>query len=604
MAEGVDEGTDEAVGESPDPAVDAAEHLAAAIGTQAWPVACEKVAALLPGEGGAAAERVQAWAAEALRRDGEDLNTFLIESVPGWQEQIAAALAGDPTRAEQARHFTETIRSLLLPSDGAATQVATATGHGTVNAVQNGNIYYQVVLGNTPRPPRMRRGATAAVTTTAITGAAVTGTAAARHFASDAAEKAAAGQLPQGPLADPAQLPTAVAPQGVPAASTAGASAHGAAAAVKSGAGLLGKVAGVLGGGAAGVSVPVVIAVVSVVVVAVTTVSFVVTRSSDRASCGAAVGGRSAPAVLAEAARRTGLTSFRFTVARGRHQVAGAADPRTRTAWFTQTVGGGTTVAGTIKQGKVSLPAGAAAPQGADSRLVRADGAFTDAADPTAAAQLLASVTTAKRTGCAFSGTLAQAQNGTAPTDKASQAGPEPTGTSPTHASAPAEAGNPAVPFTARIDDRGRLLNLTAKSVAPGSYPVSARYWDFGLAVAPSAPPWTATPPSPESGSHPASAIDGEWAGQWSVSFASGTFTAKLNLNGSQIIGDLAVFGTGCALDGAVSGTLDGRRITFGTVDSAVRISFTGTVDGTVMNGTFSTDCNHAEGDWTARHSG
>lgn len=691
------EDTHGVTGRSADPAVDAVDHLAAAVGTHAWPVARAGAAALLgeadgsaSGEaGGSAAERVQAWAAEAERLDGAARDDYLRDSVPAWQDELASALTLRPQRADQARQFADLMHTLLAPPGGTesadstdstdtedeadtavgarsadspgatgsvAPQIATATGHGTVNAVQHGNIYHQVVFGRAERK-RLSWGAAATVTAVAGTGAALAGTAAARHLTGEEADAAGAGDAPQGPLADPAAPadPTGSlgAPQSPPApggegafvapgagASAPGGGAAGSAAATKATTGVVGKAAAALGVGSGGVSLPALITLVVVVVVSVTTVSVVVNRGDARASCDFAVDGRSAPAALAEAARRTGLTSYRFTVVRGTHHVTGAADPRARSAWFTQRVGDGPAVAGTIERGKVTMPTGTAVPAGADTDLVRSDGAFTDAVDPTAAARMVRSVATAERDGCDFTGTLGAARGKGADRVRTAKLPPRVTGAgiqedaaavpaladepqataspapsvsgapsasapAPSPSTSPPPSGRGSAPFTARIDSRGRLVRLAVEAAGqPGGRPaVSARYANFGLAVTPSVPP---TPSDGARSSAPSSEIaarlDGGWRGTWSVSFVSGSFEARLNVEGERITGRLAVFGTGCDLSGALTGTLKGDRITFGTAGGATSISFTGRVAGDAMKGDFSTACRGAKGTWSATH--
>ncbi|MFE0453829.1 hypothetical protein ACFW2D_21575 [Streptomyces sp. NPDC058914] len=597
MAEGTPDNN--AYGRSDDPAVDAAEHLAAAIGTPAWTEARERVIGLLPDDDPQVSERIEAWAAEAERHEGDDLSRFLTRSLPQWQQRISAALADDPERAQEARRFADSVQSLLPPPDGTTTQIAIATGHGTVNSVQNGNIYYQVVLGLAPRPRKTTLGKAAAITLGAGAVSAAGGLAATNHLADEAVKQAGAGHLPGAPLADPAQA-SATAAQTAGSPSVAGASTPGTAAAGKSGATLWAKAAAVTKAvtfGGAGVSAPVVATVVTVVVVVVTTVTIVVPRIMSGASCDAAAGDRSAPAILAEAARRVELTSFRYDVTRGRHHVTGAADPQARTAWFRQGVRGGTDTSGTIDQGKVVLPPGVTTPSGADTRWVRADGAFIDAVDPAAPARELRSVIQARRDGCTFTGTLAPATAPGASVEPAvarssvASARPVAATSTPTADAAP-------VDFTARIDDRGRLVHLTTQA-SPDRLPVAARYWDFGLAVTASAPPSSDAPTSSEN-----KTLTGKWTGDWSTSFGSGGFTATLSQDGERITGDLTVDGVPCSLDGSVTGTLEGDRITFGNVNSAGTISFTGSVEGNTMRGSFETDCYDTSGSWTAQRSG
>ncbi|MEU7665001.1 hypothetical protein [Streptomyces lincolnensis] len=603
MAEGTQD--DEAYGRSADPAVDAAEHLAAAIGTPAWAEARDGMLGLLPGDDRRVSERIEAWAADAARHEGEELSRYLTDSLPEWRERIEAALADDPERAEEARRFADSVQSLLPAPDGGTTpQVAMATGHGTVNAVQNGNIYYQVVLGLAPRPRRTSLRKAAAITTIAAAGSAGGGLVAADRLATDAVNEAGIGQVPQAPLADPVQA-AGTATQTTGSVSTAGASAPGAAVAAKSGTTVLAKAGaavakavGLGGAGAAGVSVPVVATVVTVVAVVTTTVTVFVPRVMNQTSCDAAAEGRSAPAVLAEAARRVELTSFRYDVTRGRHHVVGAADPHARTAWFRQGLTGGAVTSGTIDRGKVVLPADATAPDGVDPRWVRADGAFTDAVDPAAPARELRSVAQARRKDCTFTGTLApttEPAGSAEPAVARSGAGR----VEPAAASSAPAAGRSAATFTARIDDRGRLVHLTTDATRARPR-ATARYWDFGLTVTASAPPSGGTPePSSD-----AATLAGDWTGSWSVVYASGHLRASLSQDGDRITGDLTVDGAPCPLDGSLSGRLEGNRISFGNVNSERKITFSGSVEGTTMSGTFETDCGGAAGSWNARRSG
>ncbi|WCH96702.1 hypothetical protein POD33_33030 [Streptomyces moderatus] len=600
MAEGTQDGG--AFGRSADPAEDAAEHLAAAIGTPAWAEAREGVLGLLPGDEPQVDERIDAWAAVAAGHEGEGLTRYLTDSLPEWREMIARAVADDPERAEVARRFADSVQSLLPSPDGAAPQIAVATGHGTVNAVQNGNIYYEVVLGLAPRPPRRTSlGKAAVIAGSTATVTAVGGHMVADHLATEAVKAAGTGPAPGAPLADPVQVSTA-ATQTAGSTSAAGASTTTA----KAGTTVLAKAAAAVtkaltfaGAGAAGVSVPVVASVVTVVVVVTVTVTVVVPRVMGGASCDKAAEGRSAPAVLAEAARRVELTSFRYDVTRGRHHVAGAADPHARTAWFRQGLTGGPVTNGTIDRGRVVLPTGTTTPSGADPRWVRADGAFMDAVDPVAPARELRSVTRARREGCTFTGTLAPAaepvrSSGTA---EAAVARRESVFVAPAAATSTPRADSTAVDFTARIDDLGRLVRLSTRA-AGDRLAASARYWDFGLNVTPSAPP-------SGDGSKPSgtATLTGAWTGDWSTGFGTGGFTATLSQDGNRLTGDLKVDGVPCSLDGSLDGTLDGDRITFGSVNSEKEITFTGSVDGDTMRGTFETDCYDASGPWTARRS-
>ncbi|MFD6287775.1 hypothetical protein [Streptomyces sp. NPDC060205] len=628
MAEGTQD--DRAYGRSADPAEDAAEHLAAAIGTPAWADARDGVLGLVPDDEPEVNERIEAWATIAASHEGERLTSFLTESLPEFREMIERAVADHPERAEEARRFADSVQSLLPSPDGTTTQVAVATGHGTVNSVQNGNIYYEVVLGLAPRPPRRTSLAkTVGITASAATVSAGGGLAAADHLTTEAVRAAGTASGPGAPIADPVQASTAATQTaGSTAASGAGASAPGTTAAAKAAAALtkataaVGKALAFGGAGAAGVSMPVVVGVVTVVVVVTTTVTVVLPPVLDRASCDKAAEGRTTKAVLAEAARRMEATSFRYDVTRGRRHVTGAADPHARTAWFRQGLTGGPVTSGTIDRGRVVLPTGTATPSGADARWVRADGAFVDAVDPAAPARELRSVVRARREGCTFTGTLTPAaeptesagSTGSAGTDGSAAPVGARSGTAPVDARsrtvpaadpaaapfAPTGTGeNPTVDFRARIDNLGRLVRLSTEAAGDRS-PASARYWDFGLTVTASVPPPSGDASKPAE----AASLTGAWTGDWSTGFGTGGFTATLSQDGDRLTGDLKVTGVPCSLDGSLDGTLDGDRITFGSVSSEKRITFTGSVDGDTMRGTFETDCYDASGPWTARRSG
>ena len=130
MAEGTQD--DGAFGRSADPAEDAAEHLAAAIGTPAWAEAREGVLGLLPDDEPQVDERIDAWAAVAAGHEGEGLTRYLTDSLPEWRELIARAVADDPERAEEARRFADSVQSLLPSPDGSAPQIAVARWSATM----------------------------------------------------------------------------------------------------------------------------------------------------------------------------------------------------------------------------------------------------------------------------------------------------------------------------------------------------------------------------------------------------------------------------------------------------------------------------------------
>jgi len=91
-----------------------------------------------------------------------------------------------------------------------------------------------------------------------------------------------------------------------------------------------------------------------------------------------------------------------------------------------------------------------------------------------------------------------------------------------------------------------------------------------------SAPPSTSSAPA-------AGGLSGSWSGSYSGSY-SGTFTLSWTQNGSTLAGTIDLSTSGRA---PLTGTVNGDRITFGTVGSAA-IAYTGTVSGNAMSGSYS----------------
>ncbi|MGZ4202432.1 MAG: hypothetical protein ACXVRH_10280 [Thermoleophilaceae bacterium] len=109
----------------------------------------------------------------------------------------------------------------------------------------------------------------------------------------------------------------------------------------------------------------------------------------------------------------------------------------------------------------------------------------------------------------------------------------------------------------------------------------------------PTSTPTTTTPPASSSSS---SGLSGKWSGQYSGAY-SGTFKLDWNQNGSKLSGTIDL-STGGTLP--VHGTVTGSSIKFGTVGGQA-ITYTGTVSGSSMSGTYSTP--GGGGPWSAHET-
>ena len=102
--------------------------------------------------------------------------------------------------------------------------------------------------------------------------------------------------------------------------------------------------------------------------------------------------------------------------------------------------------------------------------------------------------------------------------------------------------------------------------------------------------------------------MTGTWPGTYestSTPGANGTFTIQFTQTGSQLTGSIDIQGTPCITTGTISGTLSGGQITFGAVEGAQTIAYTGSVSGNTMSGTYSApQCDNGKGTWTATKTG
>jgi hypothetical protein len=116
--------------------------------------------------------------------------------------------------------------------------------------------------------------------------------------------------------------------------------------------------------------------------------------------------------------------------------------------------------------------------------------------------------------------------------------------------------------------------------------------------------PTTPAATSPPATSSPAggssdSGVSGAWSGTYGGSF-SGTFKLAWRQSGSKLHGIIRLNGS----DGAttIDGTVNGSNIQFGTVGGSQDITYTGTVNGNSMSGTYKvkTASGSAPGTWSA----
>jgi hypothetical protein len=97
--------------------------------------------------------------------------------------------------------------------------------------------------------------------------------------------------------------------------------------------------------------------------------------------------------------------------------------------------------------------------------------------------------------------------------------------------------------------------------------------------------------------------LTGAWRGTWSNTSpqtAVGTFVLTWAQQGNLVFGAIGVTGSNCITAGNVTGNLDGSKISFGAVEGGTSIQYEGVVSGTIMTGTYHSDCGNSMGTWTA----
>jgi len=109
--------------------------------------------------------------------------------------------------------------------------------------------------------------------------------------------------------------------------------------------------------------------------------------------------------------------------------------------------------------------------------------------------------------------------------------------------------------------------------------------------------------PSPSTIAATLGSLTGAWKGTWtntSPQTAVGTFVLTWAQQGNMLFGAIGVTGSNCLDAGNVSGNVDGSKISFGAVEGDTSIFYEGIVSGTIMTGTYRTDCGNSTGTWTA----
>ncbi len=96
-----------------------------------------------------------------------------------------------------------------------------------------------------------------------------------------------------------------------------------------------------------------------------------------------------------------------------------------------------------------------------------------------------------------------------------------------------------------------------------------------------------------------ASGLSGKWSGQYSGSY-QGTFTLHWRQSGSKLNGNIQLSNPGATLP--IHGSVTGGSIRFGTVGS-YGITYSGTVSGSSMSGTYQVAGGHGSGPWNASKS-
>jgi hypothetical protein len=125
--------------------------------------------------------------------------------------------------------------------------------------------------------------------------------------------------------------------------------------------------------------------------------------------------------------------------------------------------------------------------------------------------------------------------------------------------------------------------------------------------TAPTGPTET-TGPTAATGPTSGVALEGTWSGTWDTDIPQvhGTFSWTIEATPNGFTGTIDIQDTSCVSNGQVDVALDGDTITVGSIQAEQPITFTGTVAGDTMSGTYDASaCPPPNaGSWEAVRSG
>ena len=101
--------------------------------------------------------------------------------------------------------------------------------------------------------------------------------------------------------------------------------------------------------------------------------------------------------------------------------------------------------------------------------------------------------------------------------------------------------------------------------------------------------PTESTGPTAATGPTGAAVLEGTWSGTWDtdVPQVNGTFSWTIEATPNGFTGTIDIQDTSCVSSGQVDIALDGDTITIGSIQAEQPITFTGTVSGDTMSGTY-----------------
>lgn len=150
-----------------------------------------------------------------------------------------------------------------------------------------------------------------------------------------------------------------------------------------------------------------------------------------------------------------------------------------------------------------------------------------------------------------------------------------------------------------------KAASTTSSTAGPGSSVASTSTTSAATpttaATATTSASATTAPPAATTGG--GTGLTGSWPGEWqntTPDSSRGTFRIQWTQSGSSLSGTITITGTPCLTGGSISGSLAGSTLNFGVVTGQSQVSYTGTVSGDTMSGTYTTSCGNAQGTWKA----